>query len=313
MPSFLRSSAFRVALTSCALGFVAWSAWTLRERWQETRVSVEPLTAALAGVAVLASMALMALAWALLMRSLLPSRPPLSRMLSVYATSTLGKYVPGKVGQPVMRMAGVAPYGGSALAVATSMGVEILSWGATGGLVAALLLVLGSAQLGDTLGAYALPVGVLSLAAVVVLATLDHARYPVFVRRLFAAREQGPLLPWSVPLLHLASWTLWAAQGVLLARAVGLADSARASHAAAFFVLAPIAGFLAVPLPAGVGVRESLIVLGLAPSVGAGNALAAALLARGASLAADVILWLLLSRKLPASAAIEAPSPTPDR
>jgi hypothetical protein len=50
-------------------------------------------------------------------------------------------------------------------------------------------------------------------------------------------------------------------------------------------------------MPAGVGVRESFTSLGLAPLVGANNALAAALLSRAASLATDLVLWAVLSRK----------------
>jgi hypothetical protein len=212
-----------------------------------------------------------------------------------------------------MRMGGRAPYGGTAIAVATSMGVEILSWGATGALVAASLLVVSGAAGGehDVLGAYALPVGGLALLGVTLLATLDQARYPAFVRRLLGATARGPLLPWSVPLVHVTSWLPWAVHGVLLAYAVGLHDAAGAWRASAFFVLAPIAGFLALPMPAGVGVRESLTVLGLAPSVGAGNALAAALLSRVASLAADVLLWLVLARgrsaPVPAAASTREP------
>jgi hypothetical protein len=227
-------------------------------------------------------------------------------MLAVYAVSGLGKYVPGKVGQPVLRMTGVAPYGGSLLLVGSSMAIELLSWIALGGLFAASLLVLGEGELGDTLGAYALPVGVLSLVSVLVLATLDHARYPAFVRNVLRLERPGPVLPLRTLVAHAAHWSLWALHGVLLARAVGLSDLSQAFHATAFIVLAPIAGFLAVPMPAGVGVRESLIVLGLAPSVGAANALAVALLSRVATLSADVLLWLVLSRKYPEAAASTA-------
>jgi uncharacterized membrane protein YbhN (UPF0104 family) len=100
-----------------------------------------------------------------------------------------------------------------------------------------------------------------------------------------------------MPLIHVGSWLLWALHGLLLSQAVGVVDLPSATYAAAFYVLAPIAGFLALPMPAGVGVQESFTVLGLIPLVGSANALAAALLSRTASLIADVLLWLALSRK----------------
>ncbi len=299
MPGWMRSQTFRLALTLGALGFVAWSAWTLRGRWRDNTVVVDHGTAALGIVMAIPSALLVGIAWSLLIRSMTLRPPPMSRALSVYSTASLGKYAPGRVGQVVMRLAGLAGFGYSARMVATSMGVELLSWITTGTCVAAVLLWLGAVQPNAVLGSYALPIATLCLVLVIALAVVDRTAYPGFVHRLLGAEGRGPLLPWGIPILHVASWLLCAVHGILLSRAVGVIDFSTATYAAAFFVLAPIAGFLALPVPAGVGVRESLTVLGLAPFVGAGNALAAALLSRGASLMADVLLWLALSGKRP--------------
>jgi hypothetical protein len=296
MLGLMRSRALRVVLTLCALGFVGWSAWILRARWHESTVAVDVRSASLAFVAMIASTGLLGVAWSLQIRAMAKAPPPLSRLLSIYATSGLGKYVPGKVGQPVLRITGLSPYGCSARMVATSMVIEILSWGGTGAAVASLLILLGS-ETSSVYGPYAYGIGGLAIATMISLAAIDSSAYPAALKRLFDYETSGPILPWRVPLVHLASWLLWAVHGLTLSRAVGVQDLADATHATAFFVLAPIAGFLALPMPAGVGVRESFMSLGLAPLVGAGNALAAALLSRGASLTADVFLWAILSRK----------------
>ena len=47
-----------------------------------------------------------------------------------------------------------------------------------------------------------------------------------------------------------------------------------ACSAAPIFLLAQLGGFLALPVPAGAGVREAILVLGLEPSLGAPAALA---------------------------------------
>lgn len=291
----MRSRAFRASLTLCALGFVGWSAWTLQARWNASAVTVDVLTASCAFIAMIASTGLLGIAWSLLIRTMAQTPPPWSRLLSVYATSALGKYVPGKLGTPVMRMSGLAPYGCSVRMVAASIVIEVVSWGATGAAVVALLL-LGS-RTDATYGPYASAIGALAIAATLSLASIDASAYPAALKRLIDYETKGPILPWQVPLVHLASWALWAAHGMLLSQAVGVQSLLDTTHATAFFVLAPIAGFLALPMPAGVGVRESFMSLGLAPLVGASSALAAALLSRAASLATDLFLWAVLSRK----------------
>lgn len=100
-------------------------------------------------------------------------------------------------------------------------------------------------------------------------------------------------MPRRLPLLHLAYWLTWAAHGYLVTRAVG-ADAAGAWSVSGLFIVAPIVGFLALAAPAGAGVREAVLSVGLVPAVGAAPALSALLLSRGATLLADVLVWLAL-------------------
>jgi uncharacterized membrane protein YbhN (UPF0104 family) len=311
MPLSMRSRGFRLILTLGALGFVAWSAWTLRGRFPQQPLAIERGTAALGMMAAIPAALLVGVAWSLLIRGMADRPPPLSLVLSVYSTASLGKYVPGRVGQVVMRLAGLGSFGYSLRLITASMIIELLSWIATGACTAALLLWFGSGQLRAVLGAYAPAVAAACLMGVVALAVVNRTAYPRFVRRALCAEGSGPLLPRSMPLLHLASWSLLALHGILLARSVGATDLETAPHAAAVFVLAPIAGFLALPIPAGVGVRESFTMLGVAPIVGVSNALALALLSRAASLIADVLLWLALSGKSPRRSAGSASDVSP--
>jgi uncharacterized membrane protein YbhN (UPF0104 family) len=57
------------------------------------------------------------------------------------------------------------------------------------------------------------------------------------------------------------------------------------------YTLGPVVGFLAVAAPAGIGVREAIVSIGLAAQLGPAPALAAAVLSRGISLLADVLAW----------------------
>jgi uncharacterized membrane protein YbhN (UPF0104 family) len=86
-----------------------------------------------------------------------------------------------------------------------------------------------------------------------------------------------------------------------MSRALGASfDSGMTSMG--FYVVASVAGFVVLAAPAGLGVREAVLLAGLTPSVGASGALGAALISRAASLVADILIWALvraLSRSEP--------------
>jgi len=300
MRDLVRSPTFRLALHLLSLGFVGFAVWTLKGRWDsEASVAVAVMPTAFAVASMAGAMWLLALAWAVLMRRMTGVSVPLQEFVATYAGAALGKYLPAKVGQPMLRIAGVAVHGVTARSVMASMGIEILAWFSAGALVSGVLLLVGSGAQGvlssmSTLGRY-----VVALASVgtIVLATVDRSRIPPRIRELLALEGQGALLPPAVVILHLGSWALWALHGVFVLAAVSSLPLDVAVSASALFVAAPIAGFLALPLPAGIGVRESLLVLGLTPIIGAPAGLAAALVSRAVSLVGDLVLWLLFARK----------------
>jgi uncharacterized membrane protein YbhN (UPF0104 family) len=93
-----------------------------------------------------------------------------------------------------------------------------------------------------------------------------------------------------MPLAHAGYWLTWAVHGYLASRAVGI-PHAPALAGAGLYVLAPIAGFLALITPSGIGVREAVLSVGLTPMVGPAPALAAAIVSRAASIAVDILAW----------------------
>jgi uncharacterized membrane protein YbhN (UPF0104 family) len=89
---------------------------------------------------------------------------------------------------------------------------------------------------------------------------------------------------------HALYWLTWAVHGYFAARAVGI-SSPHAVYGAGLYVLGPIAGILALATPSGIGVREAVMSMGLAPVVGPAPAVAAAIVSRATSLVVDCLVW----------------------
>lgn len=272
--------------------FVVAAALELARRWDDRAVRVDAPRVALALVPALLAVAAQGLAWIRLVERMAGRRVPSLAALVLYLDSQLGRYVPGKVGVLLVRMAGADRLGAPAGLVGASVGVELVSWLGVGGTLgaAAMALALRDARgVAGALGDGAAAAALLLLAATLALLVVDRARLPRRLASLFEAGE-GPLLPWEVPALHLVHWALVGAHGALLVWAAGASPGDVAAGVPAFIV-APIVGFLALVAPAGAGVREAVMALVLAPALGSAGALAVALLARACALASDVGVW----------------------
>lgn len=222
-----------------------------------------------------------------------------------WSVSLAGKYFPGKVWQAVARYGlyhGAARGSRVAPAYAREM---LLSTGAAMALVA--------------LGAGAAPPqarGLVPVFAVGALLLLLLAT-PVLERRAIALAERwlpGRLAAsdagWSggVAALtwQLAGYLLLGLGFFALGRGMGWFDASHAGVAIAALCFGGVAGIAAFFVPAGIGVREAAIAWFLAPLIGAGPALALAVLARAwislgeALMVAAGMLWL---RRSPAPGA----------
>jgi hypothetical protein len=280
-----------------ALAFVAYSAWDLSHRWQKSKVSLE-LPWAIASILPLGLGCLIqARGWIALIERMATQRVPRGPALSLYMDSQLARYTPGMVGLPFVRMAGAGRLGVSAVAVGSSVGLEMLSWTAVGGAIGfgSLFWLPSRSGLTALLGAWAIPIVLGFASVVVVLSCVDRARLPAFVVRVLKVDGSGPLVPFSLLFSHLLYWATWAAHGALLSHAFGAAPGIALSTSG-LYALATVGGFVALAAPAGVGIREAILSVSLAPALGSAPALAIAVASRAASLCADVIAWAVLKR-----------------
>lgn len=292
----------RPVMLVVALACMAGTAYELARRWDGRGVQQIWWLLALSLAPLMTASWVQAYGWTLLIDHLTGRRAPRGAAAALYLDSQLARYTPGKVGLPVVRMAGANRIGVAARIVGTSILVEVLSWMTTAALTGFGLLLLSGAASSAVIAVLqnvSLIVLVLAVAAVVLLASVDRRRLPGALCRRLNLEGTGPLMPWGLPMAHGVYWALWAIHGYCVVRGFCGSDSA-ARSTTGYFVLAPVIGFLTLVAPAGVGVREAILSLGLAPSLGVTPALAAGLASRVVSLAADLCTWAvcrLLGRK----------------
>jgi len=284
----------RLGLAVAALVFVVYTGVELARRWNgaELELSWAPAAASLFPLALGA--VILAWGWARLLETMARCRIGMAHAIALNLESQLARYMPGKVGVPLVRMAGATRLGVSPRTVGSSVVIELLSFLAVGGLFSFAALRLGSAHAQGglaLLGRWGTPLIVIFLAVTAALVTVDRRKLPGFVLRALGLGGQGPLVPPVLLIVHLGYWLTQAAHGYLLSRAVG-ASSLVAASSVGLFSLAPIIGFLALAAPGGIGVREAVLAIGLSPAIGSAPALAVAILSRGAMLLSDVAVWL---------------------
>ena len=222
-------------------------------------------------------------AWSVLLG---PTVDPLEVRGAMYA-SQLSKYVPGggvlqAAGQVVLSTSDRLTVRRSALAWATSMVLTV---------VAGVLLLSGLALLGG-FGDGARIVAVLGFASLL-LVNRGRLGWVLTQLRRFTARIPEPDLLPEQRALHVAlGWTI---SSLLLSAAsyttilVDLDSAVRPVEVLPAFVAGWLAGFLLVPLPAGLGAREAILVA-LIPGSTTGLVLAASLSQRLIAFVAELLL-----------------------
>lgn len=287
-------SALVVLLCACA-------AWALHGHWEQARdaaLSLPLWTLPLAVLAGMAGLTAQMMAWRALLAGL-GSPLPVPVAARVMFVGQLGKYLPGSVwafvaqvelarDREVPRVRGTA-------ATLLAVGVTV----AAGLAVAAVALPLSSAEAARTWW-WALALAPLLLAGLhprvvrwgVRLAARPFARFR-------EVAEAGPLDIGGRAMAAALGWTLaaWVPLGLhlwVLVWAVGGDPRGALAPAVGAYALAWTLGLLVVFAPAGLGVREAVLVVALAPVVDAGAALVAAVLSRLVMTAADVA-WAGLS------------------
>lgn len=265
-----------IAVAALAIGFCVKA---LVDEWPEVRTALARANAALLvtalGCSAVAMIGLGLLWWRSLRLFGSPVRPRAA--LAWYFGGELGKYLPGGVWSVLGR--GELARRNGRISRGTAYATTLICYGAMSVAAAVVCGVLAPIAAADRRG---LGWGWALLALVPLGLATAHPR--VFGRLLVAARrvsrgrvDLGPppswtamvrLILWSVP-----TWLLVGGAAVLVTESLGLPQHpARVAFAA---VAAWIIGFLAVPVPAGAGVREVVFVVLCGLHSGPGIAVAA--------------------------------------
>ena len=256
-------------------------------------LSAGPVLAAF--VATFASLGLSLLTWRATLAGL-GTQVPLRPAAQIFFLGQLGKYVPGSVWPVLAQMELGAAHGLSRTVVGTA-GLLQLAIGVPGALLLGALAVPALLSAGS--GAYALlllalPFALVALWPPVLGPLLDRALR--LVRR--PPLEQRLSLPAVVRVAALsgAANVVLGLQAWFLARDLGASDPYLLPIVVGAFVLATVAGLLALPVPAGAGVREAVLVAALSPVLPLERALLLALVSRVVLTVADLAVAGLAAR-----------------
>jgi hypothetical protein len=244
---------------------------------------------------VLTSLWLSMLSWRAMLRGL-GTDVPVSVAARIFFVGQLGKYVPGSVWPVVAQMELGAGYGLSRKVIGSA---SLLSLGIAVPVALAIGLLAVPALLSADGSAYLLLFLVLPLAGVLLSPPVLN---PLLDRALRLARRQP--LPQRLTGATVLRVALYAAGGhlllglqtYLLARDLGASGALLLPLALGAFALATSAGVLALPVPAGAGVREAVLVVSLSPVLPVGQSLLLALVSRAILTAGDLSAAGLASR-----------------
>lgn len=233
----------------------------------EARIRLDPLALAAAGGIVLASYAALISAW----RAVLAGwgeRLPYARAARVWCVSNLARYMPGKIWQ-IAGMAGLAKRAG------------VSPWAAAGSAVIVQLVSVATGALITGLAApqwkeHPLAVAACGVVAASAAAVLAWERGTNLLARWMGAMlgrqiELAPVGKGALALSAGVTALAWAAQGLALYLcAVGLIGPTTLGvwSAIGIFTGGALAGLMAVFSPGGLGVREMVLGLWLAPFMG---------------------------------------------
>lgn len=278
-----------------------------RSSWNEIGALIDLEQAwtsiALALIPYMLAYAIFASNWHLLMRAV-GDRGKLMTSWGIFLTAQFGKYLPGNIGQHAGRIAIGMKHGKLASQIVATMLIETLMALAVAGLISLSMteLMANSARefwtKGTELSIIMLAAGAIS---VLIVLTLFRARYHHWTVRLriwlasnFRTMRSTQPIPrialcavLTVMALFLSSTPL-----LLLSTDAPALTIGGSLYAAGLFCAAWIAGMLTPGAPAGLGVREAILVQGLAPLLGQTGAVIATILFRVLTVSADLLAFV---------------------
>lgn len=271
-------------------------------------------------VALGAGYVLSAALWGKMVRELGGPRLRLGVTVPLFLVANLGRYIPGKLFQIagltfLARERGVP---GTAAAGAAILGQGVALLGATLVGISALLspALPGEIRIWGVVGVMAVWAFVLATSLPGAVTRLERLWFG-FIRR-FHRNDEATPEPGGEPVLQRRfglRWTLWYAMNWgLYATAfwllyIGLVEWRPFLFVAPAFAAAYVGGYIALFAPAGLGVREALLVVFLAPVLEAEPALALAVMARLWTTAVEVIPAALMAPGVLRGPARDHPAP----
>jgi glycosyltransferase 2 family protein len=244
-----------------------------------------PLTIVWASLCMIANVFLSAIAWAALFD---PWHAP--RLVRGYFFSLLGKYIPGAIWQAVGQVSAARRSGVSLAAASVAFPLQALGQVAAAGTLALVFAI--EADQASLWVRIACALSVLSLVPL-----LNHSWISPTVA-LIGRLVRRPVAHDAVPPRGrvLASYG-WSLAGLTAASvAFALVVRAMATEqpsvvlAASGFAAAWGVGLLAIPVPAGLGVREGALILALGSTVGSAQLIAASAMVRLVTVAAEIVV-----------------------
>ena len=229
-----------------------------------------------------------AFAWGVLLTAF-GARPSFLAAERQLLISQIGKYIPGNVAQYVGRAAMAIgagmPAGIVGLALVTETAAIIL-----GGMISVAISVAIAPQQADRAISLLPDISALGWIAAGIAAFLLLLLALHLASKQWSRFEKLPKVRWGHMFFAIALYTCaLLLLGGSLNLIAGALSPVPLSLTVVVFSAAWIAGLATPGAPGGLGVRETVIALGLAPFMGGAAALSAALLHRGASVLGDVI------------------------
>lgn len=244
----------------------------------------------------LAGYGISAALWGWMVRDLGGPRLPPGTAVRTFFIANLGRYIPGKLWQ-IAGLALLARRKGVSATVATGAALMGQGFALVGATLVGATAFLGADGPLRTLGTWLLVMGLLGtgVASVPGLLRAVLARaFGLLGRELPHGVPPGPTFAPRWVALYTLNWILYAFSFWVFLRGFGLPGTVL--EGASAFAAAYVVGYLAVFSPAGLGVREGVLTLFLAPVTGQGAAAALSILARLWTTAVEVVpaggLWL---------------------
>lgn len=271
-----------LAKVAFAVVAVSLLTWALAKEWSSFVEAIKSLTLgslAVASISAVFALVCSAMSWRASFLALGMNLNVLTS-LRVYFESQIGKYIPGSVWPVVSQMEMAKSQGFSRVRSGTAAVLAMIVGVVTSGSVAAILLVVSSPS---ALKAYWYVLLAVGLGAIVItpagLRLMLGLLGRVFRKKFDTSEISGHGILLSV------GWgvLMWLSYGVhtwVVLRDLTGPDRVSFISATAAFALAWVVGFLVVVAPAGVGIREAVMVVVLTGSVDERSALAFAVISR---------------------------------